>query len=350
LESTVRTGNPTHCPGLDQKQRGTAIKVSKNNLIAVAGCSLSLLLLYLSLRGIQFQEIIASLKKADYRFVFLPLLFIFFSVSLSAFKWSRIAGSGVRLGQTFVGLIVGLFVNNVLPVRIGEVARSYVLSRKAGLSLTYSLSTVIVDRFFDLLGLLLITFLFLPRHALPLRVSQAIYTLVGMALACIILMIILSREDFANILAKLLARLKRPFFLKLTNRISEIQENLRRINSPLNIFSLTLISFVQWLSMSAALYFVVLTLHVSVQLVHIPFVCALLNMGLTIPSSPGYVGVYQFLLVYLLSIFGVPKHEGFAVSILFHASWYIPYNVLGFVFVMKEHLKIREIRRLEKNR
>ncbi|OGP64584.1 MAG: hypothetical protein A3K22_03250 [Deltaproteobacteria bacterium RBG_16_42_7] len=93
-----------------------------------------------------------------------------------------------------------------------------------------------------------------------------------------------------------------------------------------------------------------LTLGVPIKAVYIPFVCALLNMGLLIPSSPGYVGVYQFLLVYLLSIFNIPKYEGFAVSILLHASWYVPYNVLGFIFLLKEHLNIKEIRKLEEER
>jgi uncharacterized membrane protein YbhN (UPF0104 family) len=84
--------------------------------------------------------------------------------------------------------------------------------------------------------------------------------------------------------------------------------------------------------MGAALYFVLKTLNININIMYIPFICVLLNMGITIPSSPGYIGLYQFLLTYLLSVFDVPKHEGFAASILFHASWYIPYNIVGFIF------------------
>jgi len=49
----------------------------------------------------------------------------------------------------------------------------------------------------------------------------------------------------------------------------------------------------------------------------------------------------------LLSIFGVPKYEGFTISVLYHASWYVPYTVVGFVFSLREHLRVRDIRRLE---
>jgi glycosyltransferase 2 family protein len=321
--------------------------MKKRQLITAAGFLISLILLYLSLKDIRFQEILGTLRKADYRLVPVPLFFILFSVTLCAFRWSRIIGTGIRFPETFVALLIGLFINNVLPARMGEIARGYVLSRKKGLSLTYSLSTVFLDRFFDLAGLLILTFLFFPRHSLPSAVSQGIYALIILLIVCIALIIILGREKIAGKVADRLMRTGKPVFARLARRIIEVQENLQRINSFFNLAYLVLISCVTWFSMSVALYFVTLMLGVSVSFAAIPFVCALLNMGLTMPSSPGYVGIYQFLLVYLLSIFGVPKYEGFTVSVLYHAAWYIPYNILGFVFLLKEHLKIKELQKLE---
>jgi hypothetical protein len=165
-------------------------------------------------------------------------------------------------------------------------------------------------------------------------------------MACLILF---SRERFANQIAGRLLRIERPLFAKLAQRILTIQENLKRINSPFNLISSVIISFCTWFSMSIALYLVTIMLGVQIDFSDIPFVCALLNMGLTIPSSPGYVGVYQFLLVYLLAIFGIPKYEGFTISIIYHAMWYIPYNIIGFIYLLKEHLKIREIRKFERD-
>ena len=323
--------------------------MKKQKIFSIAGFVISILLLFLSLRDIKFHEIIETLKKADFRFVFIPTVCIFISAFLSALKWSKISGNNIKVGQTFVALIIGLFVNNVMPARIGEIVKAYVLSKKTGVSFTYGISTVLVDRFFDLIGLLMLTFIFFPKHSLPPQVSQGIYILVTLLIVCMAAMIIMSRERFIKIIAGNLNKIKKPLFLKLARRITEVQENLKRINSPLNIFYYISIAFVQWLFMSASLFCVMLTLGVSINPVYIPFVCALLNMGLTIPSSPGYVGVYQFLLVYLLSIFNIPKYEGFTVSILFHASWYIPYNILGFIFLMKEHLKIKELKKLEEN-
>jgi len=321
--------------------------MKKHKLLTVSGFIISIFLLYFSLKDIKFYEIIEILKKADLKLIFIPTMFIFFSATLSAFKWSKIAGNNVRFKDTFVALIIGLFINNVLPARIGEIVRGYVLSRKTGISFTLGLSTVLIDRFFDLAGLLLIVFIFFPKQSLPEKVSQSLFVLVILLITCMAIMIILSREKFTRILTARLDKVKKPILLKLAHRLIEISENIRRINSPLNIIFYVATSFLQWLGMSTALYFAALTLNVSVKFIHIPFICALLNMGLTIPSSPGYIGVYQFLLVYILSIFNVPKHEGFAVSILFHASWYIPYNILGFIFLLKEHLRIKDIQELD---
>jgi len=323
--------------------------VRKGNLITSAGFVVSLVLLYFSLKDIRFHEIVATLLRANPWFIPLPLIFIFIAVILCAFRWSRLAGSSVHFLDAFAALMIGLFVNNVLPARIGEVARAYVISKKRGLSFTYSFSTVLLDRFFDLTGLLLIAFIFFPDESLPAAVSRSIYILIAFLIFCIACLILFSKERFASKIADKFSQIKRPLFSKLAERILIIQENLKRINSPFNLILSVILSFCSWFSMTIALYLVILMLGIKVDFRDIPFVCALLNLGLTIPSSPGYVGVYQFLLVYLLAIFGVPKYEGFTISVIYHAMWFVPYNIIGFIYLLKEHLKIREIRKLEKD-
>jgi hypothetical protein len=321
--------------------------MKKHKIVTIIGFSISLLLLYFSLRGIEFRQLLTTLKNADMRFVFLPLLCILLSLALCSYRWSKVVGNGVRFRDAFVSVMIGLFINNVLPARIGEIARGYALARRRSISFTYSVTTVFVDRFFDLVGLLIITFIFLPEDSLPKTIAQAIYMLLGLFIVCATLLIILSRKGVADRIAGRLARVRKPFIARFSKRILEIQQNLRRISSPFNLIYFISIAVITWLSMSTGLYFAMLALGVKIAFIKVPFICALLNMGLVIPSSPGYIGVYQFLLVYLLSIFNVPKYEAFAVSLLFHASWYIPYNVFGAIFLMKEHIKIQDIQKLE---
>ena len=319
----------------------------KRTFLTVFGFAVSIVLLYFSLKGIAFREIWATLGRTNPVLAFVPLVFIGIAISLSSFRWSKVAGTTVRFRDTFTALLIGMFINNVLPLRLGEAARGYVLSRKKNLSFTYALSTVLLDRFFDLTGLLLITFLFFPSSSLPPKVSKGIYAIIGVLMLCVLMIILLSRQSLANRLSKRFTTMEKSFLSRFARRAVEIQENLQRIGSPLTIIFFVILSFCVWLSMSMALWAVILALGVPVSVRCIPFVCALLNIGITIPSSPGYVGLYQFLLVYLLSLFGVPRYEGFAVSILYHASWYIPYTIVGFALTLREHLRIRDIRKLD---
>jgi glycosyltransferase 2 family protein len=322
--------------------------MKKQTIITVLGFVLSVVLLYFALRGIEFRQIWATLRNVNPLLALVPLVFIGCDVFLASCKWSIIIGGGATVRETFVAYLIGLFVNNVLPARLGEVARAYVMSTKKGRSFTYCLTSVALDRFFDLTGLLLLILIFFPRSSLPRTISQAIYVVIGVMLFCVFLIILLSRESVANRISDRFTGIEKSFFKRFSKRIIEIQENLKRINSPLTLISLVILSACAWLFMSIALYTVIRALGIhSVSFRVIPFVCALLNFGVSIPSSPGYVGVYQFLLVYLLSIFGVPKYEGFTISILYHASWYVPYTLIGFTFSLREHLRVRDIRKLE---
>ena len=110
--------------------------MKKAKLITIAGLVLSAVLLFVSLRGVDFREIGRTLQQADLRLLPVPLVFFAISLCLASFRWSKIAGSGTRFRDTFTALLIGLFVNNVLPARIGEVARGYVLSKRTHLSFT----------------------------------------------------------------------------------------------------------------------------------------------------------------------------------------------------------------------
>ena len=320
--------------------------MNRNRLISVAGFVVSIVLLYLSVRGTHFGQIGSILKAVDFRLLPVSVMFIFTSASLCAYRWAKVSGRGTKFSETFTALIIGLFVNNVLPARIGEAARGYVLAKRRGYSFTFALSTVLLDRFFDLTGLIILLFIFFPRQSLPPAVSKAIYAVLALLLTAIALIFLFSGQRFTGKLTQRLLKTDRPFLSGIAHKIAEIAENLRRIKSPSNLLICVVLSCMIWFSMSLALYTTGLALHVDLPFFCVPFVCALLNMGLTIPSSPGYIGVYQFLLVYLLSIFDVPKEQGFAISVLYHASWYVPYNLLGFFLLLREHVHLRDIKKL----
>jgi glycosyltransferase 2 family protein len=327
--------------------------MKKHKIITIIGFVVSIVLLYFALKGVKYREIYDTLRGADMRFAFMSIPCIFLCCVLSSYRWSKVTGNGARLRDTFIALFSGLFINNILPARIGEIARGYVLSKRTGLSLTYSVTTVLLDRFFDLIGLLIITFItlfFIPLYVLPQEVKWSIALLIVLLMFCIGLIVVLSRKNLADKVAEKLHKVKNPFISKLAKSVLDIQENLCRIGSPLNLIFYIAIAVAIWFSYGAALYFTMLMLGVKLPFITVSFVCAGVNLGLIVPSSPGYVGVYQWLFETLLGIFSISNEKAIAVSIVFQATWYFPYTILGAIFFMKEHLKIKDIQKLEDNK
>src|SRR5690606_16869971 len=89
--------------------------VRKGNIITIAGFLVSIVLLYFALRDIKFDEITKTLERANPFLIPVPLIFIMTTVGLSSFRWARLTGSGVGFRNTFAALMIGLFVNDVLP-------------------------------------------------------------------------------------------------------------------------------------------------------------------------------------------------------------------------------------------
>ncbi len=326
--------------------------MKKHKIITIAGFIISIVLLYFALKGVQYREIYDTLRGADIRYIFISVPSIFLCCTFCSYRWSKIAGNGTRFRDAFIALFSGLFINNVLPARIGEIARGYVLSKRTGLSFTYSVTTVLLDRFFDLVGLLIITFItfiFIPWDLLPEQVKLVVLLLIALLIFCIGLIFVLSRKSFADKVAKKLYEVKKPFLSSLAKPVLDIQQNLSRINSPLNLIFYITLAVATWFSYSATLYLTMLMLDVQLSFMAVSFVCAGVNLGLIIPSSPGYVGVYQWLFRTLLTIFAISDEKALAISILFQATWYIPYTIVGAVFFMKEHLKIKDIQNLKDN-
>ena len=87
------------------------------------------------------------------------------------------------------------------------------------------------------------------------------------------------------------------------------------------------------------------SLGIELGLVDALFVAGVMNLGVAIPSSPGFVGTYQWLGVASLGLLGVADDEALAFSILLHASWYVPTTLVGGVA-----LGIRALRRARASR
>lgn len=126
---------------------------------AVLVLPLAALLLYFAFRGIDLASVWSALMQANWWWVGLAMCVGFVAHILRAARWNLLLealGKPMQLGETFYAVMVGYFVNLLLP-RAGEVARCAQLSRSQGVKFDSTLGTVIVERFFDVLAFFLLT-------------------------------------------------------------------------------------------------------------------------------------------------------------------------------------------------
>jgi uncharacterized membrane protein YbhN (UPF0104 family) len=96
------------------------------------------------------------------------------------------------------------------------------------------------------------------------------------------------------------------------------------------------LSAVAWSIWALSAWFVASSLGIQLTPLELFFVTAVLNLGVAIPSSPGFIGTYQWLGVSALAVLGVNHAEAFAFSVLMHATWFVPTTLAGTVIALRK--------------
>jgi uncharacterized membrane protein YbhN (UPF0104 family) len=290
-------------------------------LAAAVGIPASAVFLFLAIRGADLGAVWRTLQ--DVRPA--PLLGAVACMGavywLQAARWRRIAHTG--LGQwRFVEMVVaGVAVNNVLPGRVGDLLRARWVSRGA-FSYGRGIATVVFDRGFDLV--VLVAFLL---ATLPLVTDEAwvdrivVGSLVAVALLA------------SGILAARAYTRRRPGGRRRRGLVRGFARDLLDgLSEPLGVTrsqELLLLSVAAWLTWALGAYLTARAVGIELTVVQAIFVTAALNLGVAIPSSPGFVGTYQWLGVSALALFGIGQESALAYAIALQAVWYIPTTIAG---------------------
>jgi glycosyltransferase 2 family protein len=299
------------------------------------GVPVSVLFLWLAFRGTDRGAVTAALGDARP----LPLLVGITALGamylLQAARWRLIArtpGLGLAL---FAGMVVGgVAVNNVLPGRLGDLLRARWLAVEARIPWGRALATVVFDRAGDVLALALLLFVSVwGIEEAPWLQRLAIGALVGV-------LAILVAVAFARLYAG-----RRPAGRRRRGRVRRfVRDTIEGLAQPLGlrlVGAALALSLAAWLAFSVAVASIASSVGIELPLVDALFVAAVVNLGVAIPSSPGFVGTYQWLIVEALALIPAgTREEGLAFAILLHAAWYVPTTIVGGVVVLTR-LRVR---------
>jgi uncharacterized protein (TIRG00374 family) len=247
--------------------------------------------------------------------------------------------------------MIGYMANNVLPLRAGELVRVYVaarrLSRARGESVAGGMwlagATLIVERILDSLTLVLILAVLVLVIPVPraFEYAAAVVLAVDLLAAVVLASLMVTPHRTRAVVARLLRRW--PALQAPAGRgLAMILRGLEGIRAPAHLLPLAAWTVLSWTLGALGAWVLFRALHLELPVLAGWTVMAFVGFGISIPSAPGYVGVWHAASVLALSIFGVSQAPALGYALLYHASQFVPITLVGWLFLLREHVTLGE--------
>ncbi len=317
----------------------------------IFGFLISIFFLWLSLKKIDMTELRAALQDVNY-FYFIPaILFTVLSYFIRAIRWRFLLQlvEKIAINHLFSATMIGTMANFIFPARLGEFVRAYVLGEKTGVRKSTAFATIVVERIFD--GLTILLFLVVILVAFPFPFPQWIqrafylsFALYIIALAGLILFSLFPQK-FMGWIRVPLKMLPEKFREKIMHMVESFTHGLEIFKSRKDILISSLFSVILWIPMGFVVYVMFFSVNIDLSIPVAFFLLVMLCLGVMIPSAPGFIGIVQFVFVTGMALFDIPKPQALAYSFLYHISQYIPLVLVGFFFLFREGLSLGQIQK-----
>ena len=314
--------------------------------------AMSALFLWLAVRGVHWEDAAAALRGANYVWVVLMLPVTVWTLFIRAQRWRVFLHDvGVPPLRPLVSATnIGFMANMVLPLRIGEVIRPVLLSRRAHLSLSGVLASVLLERIFDMFTILFLFGVSVSLVTVSDEVRQWGWMLTGLAVAvAAVIVLIRVQERLALRIARRLADLVPGQAGDSAYQFAEgFVRALEMLDSPMAYVKAFAWSLYLWIAISVVYVFGFWAFHMDVpELRGALVLTTLVAIAVSVPSAPGFIGSFQLGCVLGLRIFGVNESAALAFSLIVHLSQFVGVIGAGLYSLWVEGISFREVEAAE---
>ena len=300
--------------------------------IAVA---LAAVLLYFSLRGIEWRQVARIVSGAAPDRLVLVLGIASIALLLRAVRWYVLLRTDLppERGRLTIPIVfwataAGYFGNNFLPARAGELVRTMMISARSGLDVPYVLATALSERVSDAIVLVGIAgAVLLTMPAPPGWLADAIRPFAAVALLGAAGIALLPL--FGPGLRAAIARAPLPDRLRaaVSTAVDNALRGMRALHDPRRLVPFVALTTPIWTLDAAGVVVGASALGLAIPFPLAFLLIAALGLGSALPSTPGYVGIYQFVAVSVLTPFGFSRNDAIAYILVAQA---LNYAVIGF--------------------
>jgi uncharacterized protein (TIRG00374 family) len=341
------------------------MKVGKKKifLTLAAGLMLSGFAMYLAFRNIPLRDLLAYLKTVNYWWVIPSVAAVLAGFVTRVVRWQLLLGPVKKTDfwSAFHPLMIGFTLNCLMPARIGELARPAIFCKKERVSFSRVLATVGAERVFDVVMLLLFFVLILTTVEIDpsldiafgkYHLNKATLEMIGMTtlkLSCVLIagIIVVSSRGSRQIIRRGILALPGLLFfsgsslketirekvcLRLANVVDHFAVGLDMLKSPKKVGLCFVLSFLAWLFGGISYYVLALGCPgVEVSFLEMCAVMVILCFFISLPSVPGFWGLWELGSVFGLSIFGVHAKEAAGFALTSHVFQMVPVIIVGLV-------------------
>jgi hypothetical protein len=313
------------------------------------GIAISAVFMYLALRGLNLSEVWQLMKNARYWWLLPGVAIYFFGVWARTWRWHYMlrALKPIPLRELFPVVCIGYMGNNIYPARIGELLRAYVLRQKEEVSISSSLATILVERIFDGVVMLLFVFIGLPLvPAIPAEWQSfvIVFSLLFFGALAVFFIIAASPRRAQAVYNWVIDHLiPERFRTSVRGFADRFMEGLYFLRSGRDVAMIFITSLVVWLAETGKYWFVMHAFDFEVSFFVLMLMNGVVNLFTTIPSAPGYLGTFDEPGIEVLKAFGVNENVAGAYTLVLHAALWLPITLLGLYYMWRESLSWSEL-------
>lgn len=316
----------------------------------ILGFLFSIALIYLTLRQIDFRKSLELIQNANY-YVLIPGALIYaFTYLLRSLRYyfMILPIKKTALFENFPYTMLGFFMNNIIPLRLGEIIRAKVTGERLGISRSSILGTIVVERLIDMIIFVLFFFVIMIMLPFPDFIKNSFYICGIVFGLCLILLMAISINE--NKAKEIVSKIPMPSRIK--NFVIVIFEKftggLVMLRKPGVFFTSFFVSVLIWVFESLFLVIVAYSCAIDLSLLGGIFVVIIIGIGAILPTAPGYIGAFEFMGVTGLAALGIDKDAAFACIAIYHFLQLMVIFSLGFFSMIKMKISFSDLFKFEK--
>jgi uncharacterized membrane protein YbhN (UPF0104 family) len=299
------------------------------------------------IHGTRLDRLFANVGRMRWSLVGLGLLFDVASYACAGARWHFLLLPVGRLGalRTTQAIYAGLFLNEVLPMRVGELTRAYLVSKWLKVTVLRIVPSMAMERFFEATWLAVgigLTTMFVPLPRNLLRSADILGALVLAGAALFVFIVLRKRRRLAGEAA---GKRPRPGILgRLGRAVGNIGRGIGEIGLTWNAAAAFGATFLVFAFQAFSFWLMMVAYHFRLSFWVGMAVFLIVYFGTSLPNAPANVGAYQFFCVLGLQLFGVDKTLATGFSIVVFILLTLPLIFLGFLAMARSGLSLRSLR------